>query len=861
MTTLKSIIVNDIPATLTDVYTNSTGSDAALKGLNVSHTAQVTDYTSAASSADGWSWLPGQTTFCVGSSGTRGDGAPAFVKLADDTILAITAQYSMYGSASNAHFGGSSNSVTLQILNFDGTKYRSGPIFNMAAETTVYSWASNSSLPLASGVAVSATNAVFGVAGRLYNVVISGNVITNVHSLNASSFSSNGRMVVCRVPGSTSKVVVVGSNGSVLQARAYTIPADAAPTAIGGSNFSLGLTDNGGGSPGAFDADQLIANEPTYTAACFTASTTVQAVNFTFNPTTDAFNIDAAATTVNSAQSQSYSLSVLCVSTGTTPNSVVVFPTGSTTLSFYRQTSKTSINGSSASSVSTNAWFHCSHKAQIKDGCSVLMGGGVVFVNQSGVTKVQDGTSNNGGYAYPFGSRWLYPINHQPRGFFAYSGSTPTSIGTSITTRQYIPVGIPDGRLFQYHANLGGTLAAFGSSLFLLDASGNVLSQRDVSSVEVIKCLTISPAGRVAVGSSPQGSAISCSTGSQSVNMYWSSTSTPVTAANFTTVTFSTATGAAQGFTILDVEAFIDGSGVERFATLYQMWDSASGYSRMQFNSLTFGQTSAVGNSTWGFGSAGSFFGLYGMGKILQVTAASAANNGTWRLVFVHYNSNQNLYVSAPVTLSLSPSNDLGSAPSVAVSSYTPHYPMSYSKETGGCAVSYAPDATSIAMYASANGVEIINGYSNTSKTSSGSTVAITSNAVTLVFGSSFQYSVAPSIYHFVGGATTPTQTVNAGSASRTLPTPVPSQYEAVTFGGGLNNAMASYGLTSSSVRLILSSGSTDFNVTPVTGTPVAIGAVSRSNDVYYIPPGYKLKMSQSVPSQLDAMLTILEEA
>jgi hypothetical protein len=249
------------------------------------------------------------------------------------------------------------------------------------------------------------------------------------------------------------------------------------------------------------------------------------------------------------------------------------------------------------------------------------------------------------------------------------------------------------------------------------------------------------------------------------------------------------------------------------------------------------------------------------MGKILQITAASTSNNGTWRLVFTHHNSNFKLYAGQATTLSLTPNNDLSSEPTVAVDNYVPPFPMSYGKATSRCAVVYPTSATAIAMYASSGGLATISGYTSSTKSSSGTALAVTSNAVSLVYGSSFQYSVAPSVYHFVGGATTPTAAVDAGSESRTLPAPAPSQYQAITYGGGLDNAMSAYGSTSSSVRLLLSSGSSDFNVTPVTGTPVAVGAVSRSNDVYYIPPGYKLKMSQSVPSQLDAMLTILEEA
>ena len=265
MPTSKSFISNNIPTALTTVYTNTSGGPAVLKSVNITGTG-TSSGTSTTTGGDEWSYFGTNIPTFISTSAKTGKGfdIPMPVQLSPDRVLLVSLPHNQHLGGTLDYFTG--NRIHTQIVEYTGTKYRAGPIVDIALPTAVYSSITNSLWSSPSGmsspsftqpnfrmIALTSTKVVCvyrqGSDFRLIRLTISGNSVSHTTASfdlsGASAFNTttSGAFELTTVPGNTNKIVIGGWAPSNWSVQSYNIP-DSGSITTGSTLFSTGISNS-----------------------------------------------------------------------------------------------------------------------------------------------------------------------------------------------------------------------------------------------------------------------------------------------------------------------------------------------------------------------------------------------------------------------------------------------------------------------------------------------------------------------------------------------------------------------------------------------------------------------------------------
>jgi hypothetical protein len=262
MPTSKSFISNNIPSSLTTVYTNSSGGPAVLKSINVTGSGTASG-TTTTTGANEWSYLGTNMPTFISTAAKTGKGfdIPMPVQLSDNRVLLMWLPNFNHLGGTLDYFTG--NRIHTQIVEYTGTVYRAGPIVDVALPTAPYNAATNSlwsapdgmttptfTQPNFRAIALTSTKVVvayrLGSAFRMLRLTISGNSVSqttvNFDLTGATAFNNTtaGAFELVTVPGNTNKVVVGGWTSTNWSVQSYNVP-DSAAITVGSTLFSTGV--------------------------------------------------------------------------------------------------------------------------------------------------------------------------------------------------------------------------------------------------------------------------------------------------------------------------------------------------------------------------------------------------------------------------------------------------------------------------------------------------------------------------------------------------------------------------------------------------------------------------------------------
>lgn len=909
MTTLKSVISNNLPTTLTTLYTNNTGNGAALKGVNVTHNRIPSSTTVAASTVDDWSYLGDIAVF----GSLQGEGIPYPIVLSANRLLLII---SMRGRRGTAAGGVSSGATLAQIVEWQTAlgRYAAGPITRLDTlidGANTYARATN----VISGVAVTPTLvavATTTASGNpfLYTINITGNTVSRVvRSVSLTNILANYSVNVCTVPGDTSKVAIFGaSNSSTYTAAAYSVSTSANPAAVG-STFTTGISYHATDPRLSASLHQLTS--PTYMVAAYINDNSIAARILTFTSATNTWAAVGASTTISgfagiivtggSGDSLVGGVQVKCLSDGSGYSSVIC------SLNVSGQFAEFAFQTSS-NSITTNI-VQASHQGQTFTSLcgsynigltkAAFVGKGRVWgaIHGGTVTSNLGITPQDGAGAhtmiYPFEDRPLTSINTQgtslPLQYYGRTGLTTTSFGNLAIRGNYFPFGATVGKHIMYSDTAEGYFIGQGTTVYLVGLDGVVKGERNdpnstnigspssTSNAYVIKALTVGPNGSVRCVSDQIGGF----SGTVPIEITVNNTS------NFARTMGTTVATTAENFGSVEIDSSV--LTIHRAADIIS-WKGADNITRALIygyvfiasgiNSITIRHdldirtlTSSV--STQVSSASGNYNGINIPTAIMQVTPVSAHNiNGKFSIVGnVLYSASsgaQNIaYTSPPGQLIDGATFNTLSGDNVISGLGTPsaeNATVVSRSQSGISAVATGIQYSSLGrgyIWISNLG-NVLNGYMgnyvNISQHTLSPQVAAAKNHVSIAWsGSSSATPTAGILLHIGVSAGGQLSTVDGTSGTDVPALRLTGQASTVAKGAGLAQD-ASVGTTNTKFALTVSGDGSDFYVTPTAGSAVAIGTFNRSSDTYYIPSGYSIKARAIDPNQLDVMLTILEE-
>lgn len=543
--TTRAVITNQVPATLTTVYTNNTGRGAELRSVNINGTGDPANFVTATGGND-WTFFGSNINPYAQAAATSGAGfgIPYAVQLSDNRVLIFFLPHWQHrgGDGQDYMLG---NVIHAQILEWQTNKYVAGPITNIQIPDTAYNDASFSlwSLPNSMAgsfgqanfraVALTPTKVAFGYRirnnFRICRVTITGNFVNQaVENLNLTGgtfFNTTNNMGwdMDIVPGNTNKLVIGGWAPTNWSVMALNIP-DTGTLSAATALTSTGIPN----SSYRFSMSRMVrtatGNVTPYLIAANTSATAGNAIIFNYNSATDTWTAGSTAASLPTASSEWSGLQCKCMSTGTNVNAVVaMMSTGNPgVMTFIRQTSGSTVNTSATTLTlqhSTNSRSIC-EGYQWGDERSVFMGDGstlVVYDSAGTATNLLPATETTNTDRmqqqwFPFNSRPLYNLHDQNSSFTERTSqwiartniTSSTSVGISEVRGNYFPYGHDYGMGYAWNEVAGCWIIGQNGRIYALDSSGVIQSEVSIYELNtglnwewVVRGIACGPSGRI----------------------------------------------------------------------------------------------------------------------------------------------------------------------------------------------------------------------------------------------------------------------------------------------------------------------------------------------------------------------------
>lgn len=924
MTTTKTVIANTLSSSLSTIYTNSTGSDAILKALNVTGTGDPS-VVNMTPSADQWSFFGSSYNITVpyADGASYGFGVPIIIKLSTDRLMLIWLPHYMHQGGQNDFMGG--GLIHTQIVEYQTDKYVAGPIVNVILPTQSFSAATYSlrsipsglgatyGQPCMKGVALSSTKVAIayrqGSVFRLMRLPITGNIVdvSNIASLDltgASYFNTttSGAFDIRHVAGNANKVIVGGYSTTNFLVQAYNIP-DTGAISNATTATSTGIT--AALQPFAIgNLNKTATSNITYYAAVGGSSATAGSIILmSYNSSTDVLATVGAAASI-SGSTQWAGFEVGCVSTGTSVNGVVAATStgATTTVTFYRQTSSTAASGTSATLTLQSSLARSIQTVHNWGDERVVFTGDTMIVSYDSAgtsstllpTTLTTSNVRHYGLFYPFDSRPLQNY-YDPASiradsvpqYLARVGTTSTTdVGDFDFTGNYFPWGYDYGIGYAWSNAANCWFAISGGRIYSLSSTGKVLDEVSLFSLSSTfnylyqsRQITVTQSGKIIFivdyGFNTGATTYDIVT---AWNNYSSATligasTLPVTSPYglSKTALASPQQTFTNGFLPVSLVSFTDYSGTERaiaiylavvgtVATHYTLWTDNSWIS-------TFAATS-MGTTTTSTHNVGHRVNL----RLLQDTPCSAAfPQGRWRLIgYSGTNSQANMY-SIYLTDPYAPSSFGSLGASVSLFSATHGYAFYHSVgDNYNVAASFDPTAgfNKVRIFASSRGRLSLGtrGWYPVANVPNSQYVSVET--------SKFNYSVAAHntsgannvgrVYVFTDASlNNPVATITSGNGTAVWTHTMPNKLSVAAFSANTTaNIGNTYTTHSMPDTLKFYAAVTDGSNTFYinNGQALASNGFFRSNDTYALPNGYSLRLSTEVSNNFSAMATIIEE-
>jgi len=922
MTTVKSVIVPTVGTTLTSAYTNSTAGAATLKAVNATGIGDPNVWTVETGSASEWTYVGTPNPAFIGAApSTAGNTIPYPIQLSADRVLLLWAPAHTHVGGGNDYLGGTV--LHTQIVEYTGTKYRAGPIVNLALPDAIFNsqtvgpWTVPTSIATqgqscvqhavisSTKVAIAYRQSTFFKLIRL-NIVGNSLAQANVVSFDlagASAFNSTTPWAfdLAVVRGDTNQVVVGATNGTNWSLQAFNIP-DSGAITTASTLFNTSLSHTTGHFAIAPMNGTAVGTTTTYiVAANTTSTTTISFQNFSYNSATTTFA--AVGSAVTTAVTATNGITARCLSGDGTANAVVgFFNTGSTSaIQFARQISLTQASNSLATATLPSAQSARAVRNAYKWGTDravfITDANGVVVYDSAGTSTPlvtsTDATVTTTAQPlwYPFDSRPLYSFFDtgvtvgKVSQLIARTGMTSsTSVGVPSLVGNYLPYGHPYGGDCAWSSVAQCWFVGFGGRIYALSDDGVVLSE--VSLYDLlpgigasgyllsVKQLDVLPSGRIIFLTDTQGTSPTAGYYGQ----YWAS----VTATTFgfcisavtspTDLAFATLLASTNfGFHVVaDLATYVDAAGVERALGLYLNASTNAIISAVRFDGAAWtsaGNTSVTNttlNSSFNFGSRPNIM------LVQDSPASSFYPTGLWRVFgMLGTNSQLNMAYMGITTSALTDQQATSFQTNTVLNNTTAAvYSAVKSQSLRSASIAVYDTNRSAGRY-----YFVVNGRLIGSLQGiliAGASSMQFMNSITSKYGfvispcNTSTAAVAQSAYVFdtINPTAGPryTLTATSGNGWTTLERNNGTQLD--VFAAGVNTRYTVSGPDTANLIVTVSSVSDDFYVLPVNGQTIDTSKSSsyRNTDVYLIPPNYSVKLKSTLAGSLSAMLTIVED-
>ncbi len=925
MSTVKSIIYKNVPTDLTAVYTNSSGGSALLKAVNINGIADNTVMTTTTGEGAEWSFFgTNNAEFATTSVATDcHGGTPLAIKVSTDRILLVWTPHHTHAGSGVDWLGNSV--IHCQIMEWQTNKYVAGPITNVTLPTAPFTSITNGLFTqpgsgtagthyAAKLVTLSPSKVMFvyriGTAFRAVRLDINVNAVSPTSSANydltqAASFNSTSALPfdIAKVPGTTNKMMVVGSNGSTWVSQVLTVPDSGGGSITGSTAYNIGLTATAYYCTITPLNRAAVGGVITYSFAGTTTTNTVISIqNITLNTSTDAMAVVGSAVT-KTAITAFNGLESKTLSTDTTANAVIGYIDTGNYGNFYTlfQNSLTQ----SQNNTTTTALQHSSARGlatayEWGDTKAVFAGFGNTLVSVNSSTNAENlmpatytTTATLAGavqFWFPFDTRPLYTIYETSNltgtkiaQYYARVGAGSGTTGVLTETGNYLPYGHNYGGHYAWSDQAQCWFVGFGGRIYALDTTGRVINELNTIYLSpnfaltyAIRLLTVTKSGKILFAAHQTGAHTSYYFG-----QYWDSMvgTTQLAALNtlnsYTELTskptlLGTVTQSSTCHAPADITHFTDANNIDRayitgaysdatnISLYYQTFDGSKWQS-----GGAYGLSATAKNASFHYGNRPNW-------RLIQDSPADSTNQlGLFRLV-----GGTALSSAANMTryyISATPYNE-GQFSSLtagtALSTTTPSYAIGKRATTNLSVVyTYNLQYSAVTMHTVYNG-RLVQGVLGTNIISTNNAQFV--NAV----ATKFSYAIAPcntsnayiSQQAFVFDSnvyiTTPRVTLTASSDNGYTTLNAVSQVKFNVYAQNINSSYTIVGpdLTNK-VYITVNDGTNDFYITPITGQTIRTDASFRTNDTYMIPDGYSVKMKSTLPISLDALLSVVEEA
>jgi len=922
MTTVKSVIVPTVGTTLTSAYTNTTGASATLKAVNATGIGDPDVWTVDTGTADEWTYFGSPLVTFAGPNpaANAGNTHPFPIQLSADRVLLLWTPAHMHAGGGNDYLGGTV--LHTQIVEYTGTRYRAGPIVNLLLPDAVFNsqtvgvWTTPTGMgatgqSLLKGLAITPTKVVIAYRSstffKLLRLNISGNSLDQANVVNfdlsgATSFNSTTAFAfdLALVRGSTTQIVVGGSNGTNWSLQSLNVPDSGAitvasalfNTALAHTTFHFAIAPLNGTAVGTTTTYVVAANTST--------GVTLSVQNFSYDSATVTFAAVGSAVTVTNTST--LGIAARPLSTDGTANAVVCFfDTGNAQqLRFLRQTNLTQAQNSVVTATLPSSSASRALRASFNWGTDRAVFVGtinaiVVFDNAGTATPLVTATDTatttiTQPIWYPFNSRPLYTY-HDDGGttvgklsqFIARTGmATSISVGVPNLYGNYLPYGHNYGHGCAWSSKAQCWFMAQGGKLYALSNDGVVLSEIGIydllpgigssSYLLSIKSVDVAPSGKVFFITDTMG------TGASYYGQYWASVTN--SSYGFAIDVVSQPTDLAGALLLsatslnyhvaVDLTSYTDASGLERALALFVNASTNANIAAARFDG---GSWSALGNTSISVAAlnSGFHFGARPNFVLMQDTPANTLYpTGLWRCVGAGgTNSALNMAYQAISATSVSDGGITSITMSTVLNTTVANvYPAVKSQSSRTQSVAMYDNNRSAGRYYFVIGGRLFGTL----------TGLLISGANTMQFmnsiASKYAFVVSPCstntsavaqiayVFDAINPAAGPryTLTATSGNGWTTLDRPNGAQLE--VFGTGVNSRYTVSGPDTSNLVVTVSGGGNDFYVLPVNGQTIDTSKASsyRNTDVYLIPNNYSVKLSSTLAGSLSAMLTVVEE-
>jgi hypothetical protein len=816
----------------------------------------------------------------------------------------------------NKYAAGPMNNHLLAVAPYTGTSYSLWSLPNSLSGG--YGQASFRAVALSPTkvVAVLRINGFF----RMIRFTITGNSVDHVVAdldLSSATYFNNATSYAFSldtVPGNTNKVVIGGYAATNWSVQAINVP-NSAPMSAASVLTSTGIPV----STYQFTLSKMVrtatSNISSYIVAGATSATAGQAVVMKFDDVNNTFVASGAPQSLSSASTQWSGMEAKCLSTGTNINAVLaVVSTGTGNLiTFYRQTSDTVASNSSTTLTlqhtttrSITESFSWGNERVVFTGDASLL----VSYDSSGVSTnllpatETTNTSRTLQQWFPFNSRPLYNlydggsvlVERASQWTSRINISSTTSPGESSVLGNYFPFGPDYGINYAWSEPANCWVVGQNGKIYMVSVDGVIQSEVSIYSLDPsmnfiyrVAQVSVTPSGRILYACEYGISVVSSTsywplqTWNSLVNQAYAFVTDPVLAATDIAKTRTQQSSYnINGFLTCSMTTFIEepaisgGTRVERAYLLYIQTiatpvvaiASFNGTNWVQLGSTSISSTTA---NSWNVGFRPNF-------RLIQDTPCSSANvAGLWRVVGSQGTSS--LLTSGTTGISLQYSQ--GSFGSFNTQSFpldntqsTQGYGMTYSQYASGSragisvACQYDEVLTTPRIFASVNGrLSTFRGYYLTSGTTANNRFV---NAAVSKFGYAVAYcntstaDQTASAYVFDTVSNVPRTVLTTTSGNGWITANATGKISWKLFGTGVNTVFTVSGIPDdikfylalddgSGNTFYLNNGQTISIITTDTG-------LYRNESVYFVPPGYSLKVRADTPFSLTTMISIREK-